>query len=290
MVALVLHGGCHEIEPKAEEKGAIEERIRRYGEIGLAMLKSGAHSKDVIEEVIRRMEDDPLFDAGTGSFYNLNGEIEMDSMIMDMYGGCGGVLCIRDVQNPISVARKVMEETPHVLLAGDGAVQFARRLGFPPYNPGTPEGKAAAFEKGRRMLRDLTYYAEERAKDGFFSTVGAVALDSAGELVAGTSTGGIRQKMPGRVGDSAIPGAGGFCSPKAGAVATGEGEGILKLGLTRYVVDRYSEVADLTEACKEGVLRGSAIDCVCGVVALSSDGNFSYAHNGAFMPTYAKRA
>ncbi len=290
MVALVLHGGCHEIEPKSEEKRALEEHIRKYGEMGLSMLKSGAHSKDVVEEVIRRMEDDPLFDAGTGSFYNLNGEIEMDAMIMDAQGGCGSVLCIRDVQHPISVARKVMEETPHALLAGDGAVQFARRLGFSPYDPGTPEGRAAVCEKGKRMLHDLTYYAEERAKDGFFSTVGAVALDSGGELVAGTSTGGTRQKMPGRVGDTAIPGAGGFCSPKAGAVATGEGEGILKIGLTRYVVDRYSEVADLTEACKAGILKGSTIDCVCGVVALSYDGNFSYAHNGAFMPTYAKRA
>lgn len=289
MIALVLHGGCHELEPTAEEKRIVEEHIRGCGQFGLGLLRSGAPAKDVVEAVIKRMEDDPLFDAGTGSFYNLNGDIEMDAMIMDAAGGCGGVLCIKEVQHPISVARKVMEETPHVLLSGEGAVQFARKLGFPAYDPGTPEGKAAATEKGRRMLRDLSYYKAERAKDGFFSTVGAVAFDSAGGLVAGTSTGGIRQKLPGRVGDSAIPGAGGFCGPKAGAVATGEGEGILKIGLTRLVVDRYTADGDLTAACKAGILRGSAIDCVCGVVALSSEGTFSYAHNGAFMPVYAMR-
>ena len=96
-------------------------------------------------------------------------------------------------------------------------------------------------------------------------------------------------KLPGRVGDSAIPGAGTFCGTEAGAVATGEGEGILKIGLTRFVVDRYAETRDLTDACRRGIGRGSAIDCVCGVVALSADGDFSYAHNGSFMPTFAKR-
>jgi isoaspartyl peptidase/L-asparaginase-like protein (Ntn-hydrolase superfamily) len=182
-----------------------------------------------------------------------------------------------------------MEETPHLLLSGDGAVQFARKCGFPCYDPGSAEGKAAGETKAARMLGDLKYYREERSKDGFFSTVGVVALDSSGALAAGCSTGGIRNKMPGRVGDSAIPGAGCFCDAKSGAVATGEGEGILKIGLTRSVVEGYAERGDLTGACKAAVLRGTNIDCVCGVVALSADGRFSYAYNGTFMPVYANR-
>jgi beta-aspartyl-peptidase (threonine type) len=263
--------------------------MREYGDIAFAMLRSGTGARDVVEDVIKLMEDDPSFDAGTGSFYNLNGDVEMDAMIMDATGKCGGVVCIKEVQHPISVARRVMEDTPHVLLSGEGALQFARKCGFPYYDPGTAEGKAAAATKGRRMLGDIKYYTEERSRDGFYSTVGIVALDTEGGLAIGTSTGGIRQKLPGRVGDSAIMGAGGFCDAKAGAVATGEGEGILKIGLTRFVVDRYSESGDLKEACKEGIRRGTAIDCVCGVVALSADGRFSYASNGAFMPVYANR-
>ena len=285
-----MHGGCHERTPTEEVKRTVEAGMKKYGSVGFEMLKSGASAKDAVEGVIKLLEDDPAFDAGTGSFYNLNGDVEMDAMIMDGTAGeCGGVLCIREVQHPISVARKVMEETPHLLLSGDGAVQFARKCGFPFYDPGSAEGKAANETKAARMLGDLKYYREERSKDGFFSTVGVVALDSSGALAAGCSTGGIRNKMPGRVGDSAIPGAGCFCDAKSGAVATGEGEGILKIGLTRSVVDGYAARGDLTEACKAAVLRGTNIDCVCGVVALSADGRFSYAYNGTFMPVYANR-
>jgi L-asparaginase / beta-aspartyl-peptidase len=289
MVALIMHGGCHERMPTEDVKKTVEAGMKKYGTIGLELLKSGTSAKDAVERIIMLLEDDPAFDAGTGSFYSLNGEIEMDAMIMDGRGNCGGVICIKEVQHPISVARKVMEDTPHVLLSGEGAVQFARKCGFAHYDPGSEQAKATAIAGGKRLLCDLKYYAEERSRDGFYSTVGVVALDSDGELAAGISTGGIREKMPGRVGDSAIPGAGAFCDVKSGAVATGEGEGILKIGLTRFVVDRYAEKGDLTEACKDGIQRGTNIDCVCGVVALSADGQFSYSYNGTFMPIYANR-
>jgi L-asparaginase / beta-aspartyl-peptidase len=289
MVALIMHGGCHEKTPSEAVKLAAANGMKKYGDIGFKMLQSDASAKDVVEGVIKLLEDDPTFDAGTGSFYSLDGEIEMDAMIMDSHSNCGGVICIKGVQHPISVARKVMEETPHVLLSGEGAVRFARKCGFPYYDPGSEEAKVSAIAAGKRMLGDLKYYSEERAKDGFYSTVGIVALDSTGELAVGVSTGGIRDKMPGRVGDSPIPGAGAFCDAGAGAVATGEGEGILKIGLSRYVVDRYTENGELTEACKDGIRRGSEIDCVCGVVALSAEGRFSYAYNGTFMPIYANR-
>ena len=139
------------------------------------------------------------------------------------------------------------------------------------------------------MLMDIQYYNKQRSPDGFYSTAGVVVLDNTGNLSAGTSTGGIRQKMPGRVGDSAIPGAGTFCCKDAGAVATGEGEGIIRIGLTKKVVELNLAGVDLSDACKQGIREGSNIDCICGVVSLNRKGEFSYAHNGSFMAVYMNK-
>jgi beta-aspartyl-peptidase (threonine type) len=135
-------------------------------------------------------------------------------------------------------------------------------------------------------LGDVQYYREFRQNDRSFSTVGIAALDSSGLLVAATSTGGIRMKLPGRVGDSAIPGAGTFCNREVALSATGEGEGIMRLSLTARAALEYESGGDLTAACRKAVEAGSAIDCICGVIALARTGVFTWAHNGAFMPVY----
>ena len=286
MIAIIIHGGCHELPPSESEISTSLAGIKEYGEKGFSMLKEGKSAIDVAETVISMLEDDPAFDAGTGSFKNLNGEVEMDAIIMDSNHRCGGVQCIQNVQNPISVARLVMEKTPHKILSGIGAEQFARAHGIPLHK--FAEGEVTLQEVGdrKRLLGDIQHYTELRDNDKVFSTVGIALLDTKGTLVAATSTGGIRMKMPGRVGDSAIPGAGTFCNEEIALSATGEGEGIMRLCLTHRIAMEYRHNKNLTDVCKIGIAEGSAIDCVCGVIALSRKGTFSWAHNGAFMPVY----
>ncbi|HOE90056.1 MAG TPA: isoaspartyl peptidase/L-asparaginase family protein [Sphaerochaeta sp.] len=289
MFGLIVHGGCHDLEPTELDKVSANNGVKTYGEIGYKMLSEGCAAIDVVEKVITMMEDDPIFDAGTGSFRNLNGVVEMDAMVMNSEENCGAVHCIQKVRNPIQVARMVMEKTPHSILTGSGAVQFARLHGFEEYEPALSDVKNPSEEiKGReRSLRDIQYYVEEiRKEDHIFSTVGVVALDQAGRLVAGTSTGGIRMKMPGRVGDSAIPGAGTYCTREIGLSATGEGEKILRMCLTYQSARDYLNTGKLTDSLRKNVKRASEIDCICGLIAFTRDGEFSFAHNGAFMPVY----
>ncbi|MDD3790796.1 MAG: isoaspartyl peptidase/L-asparaginase family protein [Sphaerochaetaceae bacterium] len=292
MVGIIVHGGCHDLVPSQQERELTQNGISKYGQMGFEMLLAGIPSIDVVAKIISMMEDDPLFDAGTGSFKNLNGDVEMDAIIMNSEGDCGAVHCIQNVRNPIQVARAVMEKTPHSILSGLGAVQFARAMGFEEYDPSSQPSKYN-FEatNGRlRTMHDVTYYKEEvRKDDKFFSTVGVVALDINQELAAGTSTGGIRNKMPGRVGDSAIPGAGTYCNKAIGLSATGEGEKILKMHLTLKAASDYQSTQDLTSALKESIEYASEIDCICGVIALTKEGELSFAHNGAFMPLYFNR-
>ncbi|MFA7017549.1 MAG: isoaspartyl peptidase/L-asparaginase family protein [Sphaerochaetaceae bacterium] len=291
MVGLILHGGCHDLPPDEKERSLTQNGVTSYGKKGYKMLLEGASAVDVAEAVLTDMEDDPLFDAGTGSFKNLNGIVEMDAIMMTDLQNCGAVHCIRNVKNPIKVARAVMEKTSHWILSGDGAEQFARLQGFPFYDPAIDsQGNDSEDAKGRtRMLQNVQYYMDEiRANDHIFSTVGIVVLDDKKNLVAATSTGGIRMKMPGRVGDSAVPGSGTYCNDVIGLSATGEGEKILRLCLTYQTAQDYLKLGDVTEACKVNITRASAIDGICGVIALTKTGEFSFAHNGVFMPVFHK--
>jgi beta-aspartyl-peptidase (threonine type) len=288
MIALIVHGGCHDLPPSEKEKSDTLGGLRDYGERGFDMLRRGSSAIDTAETVISLLEDDPAYDAGTGSFKNLEGKVEMDALIMDSKARCGGVQCIQNVQHPISIARLVMEKTPHNLLSGAGAEQFARRQGIPAYNPGEYKNNRGIEPVGDRvrLLGDLQYYSEIHREERRFSTVGIAVLDESGLLVAATSTGGIRMKMPGRVSDAAVPGAGTFCGEEIALSATGEGEGIMRLCLTYRTAMEYQRTGDLTGACKNGITAGTNINCICGIIAVTRDGKFSWAHNGVFMPVY----
>ncbi len=289
MFGLIVHGGCHELIPSDQEKSSANNGVRTYGEIGYQMLGEGCSAIDAVEKVISLMEDDPIFDAGTGSFKNLNGIAEMDAMLMDSNENCGAVHCIQKVKNPIQVARAVMEKTPHVILSGNGAVEFARSQGFQEYDPALSDVKNPSEDiNGReRMVRDIQYYSSEIDRiNHVFSTVGVVAIDSSGMIAAGTSTGGIRMKMPGRVGDSAIPGSGTYCTRNIGLSATGEGDKILKMCLSYQAAQDYINTGNLTDSLRKSIERASKADCVCGLIAIARNGEFSFAHNGAFMPVY----
>lgn len=234
---IVVHGGAWAIpEPLTDASVAGCEAA---AQAGWDVLRSGGTALDAVEAATRVLEDDPAFDAGNGAVLNELGEVELDAIIMDGVDlSCGAVAAIGPVANPVSVARMVMERTPHCLLVGEGATRFAAQQGVPllrSVDLVTDEAQQqwremAAFPTSVKQLFNTHPLA---ASD----TVGAVALDSAGNLAAATSTGGITFKRVGRVGDSPIVGAGCYADNELGAVScTGHGESIMRMTLARHAL------------------------------------------------------
>jgi beta-aspartyl-peptidase (threonine type) len=193
--------------------------------IGFAVLQRGGSAVDAAEAATRALEDDPVFNAGVGSALNADGVAELDASIMNgatlAAGAVAGVTCF---QNPVSVARAVMETTPHVLLAGVGAERFGRARGVP-----IVPNEALVTEAARAQLRQWS---------GSTGTVGAVALDRDGHLAAATSTGGTTGKLPGRIGDSPLIGCGTYADDTKAAVScTGLGEAIIRVTLARQACE-----------------------------------------------------
>ncbi len=288
MAVILIHGGCSSRGVPDEEQEQWIKGLFEAGDESFEILRKGGSSIDAVERAVKAMEDNLAYDAGTGSYYNISGEIEMDAMIMDSTGRTGGVIGIRNVRYPISVARKVMEEIPHILLSGEGAVRFARIMGVPKYDPGTEKAMKfleSQLEKPPDSIEKLlTHYRGDCGIAENYSTVGAVAVDDKGILAAATSTGGTPLKLPGRVGDSAIVGAGTYASEHIAASATGMGEGILKLGVTRRVSKLVEKGISVEEACRRVIKECHSAGFVCGVICADEQGNTAALHNGSFMP------
>lgn len=252
---------------------------------GFEAMKRG-EAVDGVEEAIKILEDDPRLNAGTGAFPNLLGEVEMSASIMKDDFSCGGVAGIKNIKNPISVARAVMERTHHVLLVGEGANLFARLLGFAPYNPMgelTIRTLQKSIEKAKNEKDSIYHHYLERAKEKLkrlhLGTVGAVALDRNGRLSAGTSTGGVEMQLPGRVGDSPIVGCGTFAWEWGGVSMTGEGEGIIKLGLARKIAE-WMKDQSAQEAVDRGMELARQFKVLCGTIAIRKDGSVGVGESG----------
>ncbi|HEX5042218.1 MAG TPA: isoaspartyl peptidase/L-asparaginase family protein [Candidatus Polarisedimenticolaceae bacterium] len=274
-LALAVHGGAWNIpddEVDAHLFGVAEALTQ-----GWERLRAGGSALDVVETVVRVLEADPTFNAGRGSHLNSEGKLEMDASIME--GGrlrAGAVAAISGVRHPVSVARRLLEDGRHVLLAGAGAVQFAREAGAELCRPtdllvGRELERFRAIRRGRRSL----VRHEFRAMD----TVGAVALDRRGRTAAATSTGGTQDKAPGRVGDSPIPGAGSYADDRRGAAScTGWGEGILRVVLAKTAVDLLAEhPADA--AARKGIAALRRVEGHGGVILLDRAGHVGAAFN-----------
>jgi beta-aspartyl-peptidase (threonine type) len=226
--AIAIHGGAGSMTDEriggreAEYRVALERALK----LGADMLRDGAASLDTVEAVVRAMEDDALFNAGKGAVYTHERTHELDASIMEGRTlRCGAVAGLRTVKNPITLARRVMEKTPHVLLAGDGAEAFASTVGVEIVDP--------SYFSTPARLRELERELADEAATGVASlglgTVGAVALDRAGDLAAGTSTGGRTNKRFGRVGDVPVIGAGTYADNRTCAVSgTGKGEEMIR--------------------------------------------------------------
>jgi beta-aspartyl-peptidase (threonine type) len=276
--SIIVHGGAWDIPADLHE--AHRQGTRRAVEVGWQVLDGGGSALDAVEAAISVMEDDETFDAGRGSFLNADGQVELDAGFMDGADlRVGAVAGVQFIRNPIRLARAVMEKSEHVLLVAQGAQRFAHRLGFPSCEL-TDLAVPREFERWQKLLYDRTYSAKQsfgRAAD----TVGCVALDRAGHIAAGTSTGGTPNKMPGRVGDVPMVGCGFYADDEfGGASSTGWGESIAKVLLARLALHYQQQLDDPQAAAR------AAIQVLCdkvgglgGIVLLSPDGRPGWHHN-----------
>jgi beta-aspartyl-peptidase (threonine type) len=264
-LVIIANGGAGGIPyPERRAKG-----LKRAVGAGYEILKSGGSSLDAVERSAAILEDIKIFNAGTGSVLGLTGEVEMDASLMTSEGNFGAVAALQSVRHPIEVARLVMEKTDHILLAGEGALRFARLMGMKPYNPVTPERKAL-WRKSRKGLKSK-YFQRLKELSGYYGTVGVVALDKDGRLAAGTSTGGINLHLPGRVGDTPIIGAGTYCDQNGGVSTTGHGEAIMKTFLalrTVQLLARYSARV----AARKAIDYATQHQCRCGLIGIDKKG------------------
>lgn len=295
-IAFVIHGGAGVIkkgtlEPKreAEFRQKLEEAVLA----GYKALQSGKSSLDAVEVAIRIMEDSPLFNAGKGAVFTADGRNELDASIMEGKGlNAGAVAGLQRIKNPISLARKVMEKSPHVMMIGDGAEKFAKEQGIEFVSPKYFWTKhrwdilQEIIKEEKAKSKSVSEFRNPADRNEIYGTVGAVALDASGNLAAGTSTGGMTYKKYGRVGDAPILGAGTYADNRTcGVSATGWGEYFIRLSVAR-------DISALMEY--KGVSVQEAVDTVIqkklqdlggdgGVVALDKNGNVGISFNSEGM-------
>jgi len=234
--SLAIHGGAGEAREGPGAREADETRREVLHDVlaaGARALAGGASSLDVVEDAVRALEDSPLFNAGKGAVFNARGEHELEASIMDGRTlAAGAVANLRGIKNPVTLARWVMERTAHVYLEGEGALAFAREQGMPLVAPDYfwTEESWSELKRARLGARGA------RTGQPWSGTVGAVARDRDGDLAAATSTGGTTGKLPGRVGDSSVIGAGTYASNASCAVScTGQGEYFIRAAAARDI-------------------------------------------------------
>lgn len=232
-IAILVHGGVGPHRSEAERERGIREAVRA----GYALLAEGKPALDAVEAAVTILEDDPHFNAGRGSVLTADGTVETDAAIMDGESlRAGAVGSVTGIQNPIHLARRVLEEGRHVFLVGPGAERFADEQGFSRIDPQTlitePERQDWLDHRG---------------------TVGAVACDASGHLAAATSTGGLRGKHPGRIGDSPVIGAGTYADGEVAVSCTGDGESILRAVLAHRVAVAYGRYRNPAQAAQAAV-------------------------------------
>lgn len=286
---LVIHGGAGTIarenmtpERDAEIRAALVHAL----EVGGAVLSAGGSALDAVEAAVRELEDDPNFNAGRGAVFTAAGRNELDASIMDGRGrSAGSVAGVTETRHPISLARAVMENSPHVMMAGEGANTFSREQGLEQVDPSWFHTEERWQQLQRFLARDRADASDTAGADTKFGTVGAVALDQQGNLAAGTSTGGITGKLYGRVGDAPIIGAGTYADNRACAVsATGAGEYYIREGVAHEICARVRFLGETPQQAADSVQAETlALGGSGGVIVLGPDGSWAYSFNTAGM-------
>ena len=265
-----------------EKDAAYRAALAHALDTGAAVLAKNGSALDAVEATIRVLEDDPHFNAGKGAVFTADGRNELDAAIMDGKDRrAGSVAGVTRTRNPISLARAVMEQSPHVLLARDGADSFSVEHGLEQVDPGyfrteerwqqLQDMKAAAAKGAALFDRNLKY-----------GTVGAVARDASGHVAAGTSTGGLTGKRWGRIGDSPIIGAGTYADDRACAVsATGSGEYFIREGVAHEICARVRLKGEGIQHAADAVIQGDlkAMGGDGGVIVMGADGSMGWSFN-----------
>ena len=290
MTALAVHGGCGIWLPRIES--AASEGCRHAVAEGRDILLQGGSAIEAVTAACVALEDNPVFNAGTGSVLNYDGNAQMDASFMEgdtlRFGAVGA---IERVKNPILVAQKVVEKTDHNILVGSGAVEFARKIGFADYDPRT-EARIAEYQALRAKVPDgelkVSQFISghpEHAHSLTIGTVGAVALDSYGHLAAATTTGGMPLKLPGRLGDTPLPGGGTYATAHSAASSTGPGESVMRILGAREVCDLIDGGCIAQLAVEQTLQRIQKLFAMeTGLIALDEYGRVGIAHRTPEMP------
>lgn len=285
---ILVHGGAGIGVMNSKQAACLREALAQ----GYAALHQGAPALRGVEVAIRILEGSGLFNAGVGSVLQLDGARRMDASIMDGRTlKAGAVAAVEGVRHPITVARLVMEDTDHVMLAGKPATRFARYSRVERLAPPTAAARKAALAEARKLAFASKSWVllHQMARTGDLKaaceTVGVVALDQAGNVAAGASTGGAGLMLPGRVGDTPQIGSGVYADNEAGAVSmTGRGEGIIRVVVAKEIADRLEAGASPDRAA-QAVLRKLAqrINGTAGTLVLAPNGRFAIAHTSPRM-------
>ena len=283
---IVVHGGAGNWP--SDKRARALRGVRKAAENGFAILKQGGGALSAVEKAILSLEDNPIFNAGTGSTINLAGRIENDASIMDGTGlESGSVALVNGIKNPIKLARLIMEKTDHVLIAGKTARILANAFALEKADLRTSErlstwrrekkifenGRSRDFERNSALLASGTL-------GQIVDTVGALALDSHGRIAAGASTGGMTLKLPGRIGDTAVIGAGLYADDRLGAAtATGIGELAIRMVLSKSACDLMR--SKTPQAASTQIIRSanSRVGRGLGIIALDRKGRYGAAHS-----------
>jgi beta-aspartyl-peptidase (threonine type) len=281
--SLIVHGGAWDIPDSAVS--ACKSGCERALAAGWRILQAGGSALDAIEAAVVILEDDPAFDAGYGSHLNLDGRVECDAIVMD--GAtlrAGAVAALQHVRNPVRLARKVLENCPHMMLVAEGAERFAHEQGI---KLCAPEDLITDAEREAWSKCKIDKHAAAFHRGHEQGTVGAVALDRDGRLFAATSTGGTCCKFPGRVGDSPLIGCGCYADSEAGAVScTGYGEAIMKIVMAKTASDFLRSAPEAPETDTAMAAARQAVQILAGrthatggLILLDREGNPGWAFN-----------
>ncbi|MCK4755945.1 isoaspartyl peptidase/L-asparaginase [candidate division WOR-3 bacterium] len=274
--AIIGQGGAGGINyPQRRRNGLIKAVSIGYG----ILMRSGS-SLDAVEKAVEILENTTVFNAGTGSALNFKGEPEMDASIMTNELGFGAVAAIKNVKNPINVARLVMEKTDHLLLCGKGAIKFARLMDIKYYNPKTKE-KERAWKKKRNNLKSA-YFKKLKKLADLYETISIVAIDKNGLISVGISTGGITLRLPGRIGDTPIIGAGIYADKNGVVSATGHGEEIMRYMIAFRAVSLMARYPAQT-AGKKVIDYATKNGCKCGLIGIDKKGMILCVNNTKAM-------
>ena len=303
-IALAIHGGAGtilrtELSPELEKQ--YREALGQALDAGYAVLQKGGSSLDAVEASVRVMEDSPLFNAGKGAVFTHEGKNELDAAIMDGSTlAAGSIAGVTTIKNPITLARRVMDSSPHVMLIGEGAEAFARTQKIDIVDPAyfhterrwqqlqklleKDQGATGLSEDGEQSKgRKQSYRFSDQ--ENRFGTVGAVALDSKGRLAAATSTGGMTNKRWGRVGDAPVIGAGTYANAVCAVSATGHGEYFIRAAVAHDICARVEYLKQPLSEAASAVVKDKLVKMggEGGIIAVDTHGNVALPFNSKGM-------